>query len=145
MGKPIALKPITVEGVATAFPDVCETILPLVGKIPLPFTNVAKLMDADKASDEPGKELLVGPLGQPVLLKYAVIKESSGDEVGFLGGVVTEDTQGECRIIQASESVLYNGEGIVRFMDATTQNIKDEQPNATGNVVSGFPTVLVGD
>lgn len=146
MGKPIALKPIAAEGVASAFPDVCETILPLVGKIPLPFTNVAKLMDADAASDEGGKELLVGPLGLHVLLEGAEIKDSSGDEVGFLGGVVNEETQGPCKIMQASSSVKYNGKGIVRFMDATAQNMDDnKQPNATGNVVSGFPTVLVGD
>jgi hypothetical protein len=146
VGKPVALKPITVEGVANAFPDVCETILPLVGKIPLPFTNVAKLMDADTASDVEGKKLLVGPLSLPVLLQEAVIEDSSGDEVGFLGGVMNEETQGKCRIMQASSSVKYNGKGIVRFMDATFQNMDDyEQPNANGYVMSGFPTVLVGD
>jgi hypothetical protein len=141
VGKPIA--PKTLVSVANAFPDVCETILPLIGKVPLPFTNVAQLYDADEASDE-GDGLKVGPLGWPVLLEGAVVEESSGDEIGFLGGVVTEDTQGQCRIIQASKSVKYNGKGIVRFMDATTQNIKDEQPNATGYVMSAFPTVLVG-
>ncbi len=145
MGKPVALRPDMPIGVASAFPDVCETILPLVGKVPLPFTNVAQLCDADAASDVEGKKLLVG--GLPVLLEGAMIKESSGDEVGFLGGVVSGGTEGECMIVQASQTVVYGEErkGLVRFMDATIQNIIDGQPNATGNVMSAFPTVLVGD
>ena len=143
MGKPIA----PAMGIAFSFPDVCETILPLVGKIPFPFPNVALLIDADSVSDEKGKELLVGPSGLHVLLEGAKITDSTGDEAGFLGGIVTGETNGECKLTQASTSVKYGSEGkyLVRFMDITEQNISDEIPNATGNVMSAFPTVLVGD
>lgn len=140
MGKPIA----PALGIAYSYPDVCETILPLVGKIPFPFPNVAQLDQTDKVSNE-GGELLVGPLRLHVLLEGAKIPDSSGDEGGFIGGIVTGDTKGECELWEASRSVKYGGNGIVRFMDSTYQNIKDQQPNATGNVMSAFPTVLVGD
>lgn len=143
MGKPIA----PALGIAFSFPDVCETILPLVGKIPFPFPNVALLIDADKVSDEPGKELIVGPLRLHILLQGAKIEDSSGDEGGFIGGIVTENTNGACELWDASGSVKYGPEGkyLVRFMDATNQNMKDSKTNAAGNVMSAFPTVLVGD
>jgi hypothetical protein len=142
MGKPIA----PALGIAYSFPDVCETILPFVGKIPFPFPNIAQLDQADKVSDDSGKELVVGPAMFHVLLEGAKIADSSGDEAGFIGGIITGDTKGECELTQASTSVKYGseGKGLVRFMDATLQNIKDSQPNATGNVMSAFPTVLVG-
>jgi hypothetical protein len=57
MGKPVAIR---IPGAtAVSYPDVCETILPLVGKVPLPFTNVAQIKPDTKASDKTGKELLV--------------------------------------------------------------------------------------
>lgn len=144
MLKPIA-PVIPGIGIASAFPDVCET--PTPPRLPIPYTNVAHLDQADSVTDKSGKELLVGPLRFHVLLEKAKIDSSTGDETGIFGGIVCGDTGGECRVIQSSKSVLYGPEkkGIVRFMDATLQNIIDNQPNASGNVMSSFPTVLVGD
>ena len=144
-GKPIA----PALGVAYSFPDVCETILPFVGKIQLPFSNVAQLMQLEpgSVSDEPGNQLLIGPAGLPAVLEKAKANTSTGDEVGFLGGIVTGDTNGECEVQHASRTVLYGseGKGLVRFMDVTTQNVKDGQPNAAGNILAAFPTVIVGE
>ena len=142
MGKPIA----PAMGIAYSYPDVCETILPFVGKIPFPFPNIAQLDQADKVTNEGGKELIVGPSKLHVLLRGAKITDSPGDEAGFLGGIVTGETNGECKLTLASTNVKYGSEGreLVRFMDVTEQNISDETPNATGNVMSAFPTVLAG-
>ena len=142
MGKPVALA----LGVAYAFPDVCETILPIVGKIFLPFPNIAQLDQASSISDANGG-LLIGPASMHALLGDASIDTSTGDELGFLGGIVNDQTSGKCEIKQSSQTVLYGpeGKGIVRFMDMTFQNMDDTQPNAVGNVMSAFPTVLVGD
>ena len=140
MAKPIA----PAKGIAFAFPDVCLTPAPpSPSPIPIPYPNIAQLADASPVSDERGKELLVGPSGDHVLLKDSTISQSSGDEAGSSGGVTSGVTKGECKLVQGSATVLYgpNGAGLVRSLDQTTQN----KGNAVGVVLSALPTVLVGD
>ena len=140
MGKPIA----PAKGIAFAFPDVCLTPAPpSPSPVPIPYPNIAQLADASPVSDASGKELLVGPSGDHVLLKDAVISSSTGDEAGSSGGVTSGVTKGECKLVQASASVLYGPDkaGLVRTLDQTTQNSN----NAQGIVLSAFPSVLVGD
>lgn len=140
MSKPIA----PAKGIAFAFPDVCNTPAPPGPPVPIPYPNIAQLADANPVTNEPNKELRVGPSGDYVLLKESVISTSTGDEAGSIGGVKSgQPPGGECKIVQASASVKYGpeGKGIVRFMDATTQN----NGNASGFVLGAFPTVLVGD
>lgn len=138
MAKPIA----PAEGIALAFPDVCKTPAPPGGPVPIPYPNVAQLVYANSKTNTKDKELLVGG-DHHVLLKEAVIETSTGDEAGSAGGVKSAKSKGKCKIIGASASVIYGPDklGIVRFMDSTLQN--DE--NASGVVLSAFPTVLVGD
>lgn len=137
MAKPIAVA----DGIAFAFPDVCNTPAPPAPLIPIPYPNIAQLADASPKTDESGKELFVG--GKHVLLEGATVDTSSGDETGSAGGVGSGVTKGACEITQASSSVKYgpDGLGLVRFMDTTKQN----DGNAVGMVLSAFPTVLVGD
>jgi hypothetical protein len=138
MAKPIA----PAKGIASAFPDVCKT---QVGpaQVPLPYPNVAQLSQANSVTDASGKEVLVGPGGDHVLLVDAQVDRSTGDEAGSIGGVKSQGITGPCRLVQASQSVIYGpqGKGIVRFLDRTEQN----NGNAQGMVLSAFPRVLVGD
>ncbi len=137
MSKPIA----PAQGIAFAFPDVCKTPAPPAPPVPIPYPNIAQLSDANPVADD----LVVGPAELKVLIKTdsPEITTSSGDEAGSVGGVKSSVIKGPCKFVQASGSVVYgpNQYGIVRFMDATTQN--DE--NASGFVMGAFPTVLVGD
>lgn len=138
MSKPIA----PAKGIAFAFPDVCQTPAP-AGQVPIPYPNVAQLDQAGGVTDESGKEVLVGPGGDYVLLLEAEVGTSTGDEAGSGGGLQSGGVKGKCKIVQASGSVIYGPQekGVVRFMDATEQN----DGNAQGNVLATFPTVLVGD
>jgi hypothetical protein len=139
MAKPIA----PAKGIAFAFPDVCNTPSP-GGPVPIPYPNIAKLDEANPISNTAGKALLVGSASDPVLLHNSVIPSSTGDEGGTAGGGVSSGTiKGPCTLSQASGSVFYgrNRLGLVRFLDQTEQNNR----NATGMVLSAFPTVLVGD
>jgi hypothetical protein len=141
MSRPIA----PAKGIAFAFPDVCKTPTP-GGPVPMPYPNIAQLNQANPVTDEGGKELLVGPSSDHVLLAEAEVTTSTGGEAGSVGavnGTVPGSVVGPCKITQASGSVIYGaqGKGLVRFMDATDQN----NGNATGMVLSAFPTVLVGD
>jgi len=138
MAKPIA----PAKGIASAFPDVCKT---QVGpaQVPLPYPNVAQLSQANSVTNASGKEVLVGPGGDYVLLLDAQVDSSTGDEDGSIGGVKSGGVKGQCRLVQASQSVIYGPQekGIVRFLDRTEQN----DGNAQGMVLSAFPRVLVGD
>ena len=137
----MAAKPIApASGIAVAFPDVCQTPS-TSGQAPIPYPNVAELGNATEKSDEERRELIVG--SSYVLLEGAEVNTSSGDEAGSIGGVTSNKTKGKCKITGCSQTVKYgkDGKGIVRFMDETQQN--DE--NASGVVLSSFPTVLVGD
>jgi hypothetical protein len=139
MPKPIAVA----KGVAVAFPDVCKTPAPPAPPVPVPYPNVAQLDQASGISDEAGRELLVGPAGDHVLLADAKVDTSTGDEAGSAGGVRSGGVKGACTVVQASGSVLYGpqGKGVARFLDRTEQN----GGNAQGNLLSAFPTVQVGD
>ena len=138
MAKPIA----PAKGIASAFPDVCKT---QVGpaQVPLPYPTVAQLSQANSVTNASGKEVLVGPGGDYVLLLDAQVDRSTGDEAGSIGGVKSGGVKGQCRLVQASQSVIYGPQekGIVRFLDRTEQN----DGNAQGMVLSAFPRVLVGD
>jgi hypothetical protein len=138
MAKPIA----PAKGVAYALPDVCKTPSG-PGAVPIPYPNVAQLSQATSITNESDKEVLVGPGGDYVLLLDAQVTSSSGDEAGSLGGVKSGSVKGKCRIVQASQSVVYGPQerGIVRFLDRTQHN----NENAQGVVLSAFPRVLVGD
>jgi hypothetical protein len=125
-----------------AFPDVCQTPVG-TGQVPIPYPNIAQLSQATGVTDVSGKEVLVGPSGLHILLKDSSVSSSTGDEAGVGMGVSSGTIQGECKIVQASNSVKYgpDGLGLARFMDATTQNTE----NASGFVMAAFPTILVGD
>ena len=135
MGKPIA----PAQGIAFAFPDVCNTPTP-AGAVPIPYPNIAQL-DAATATTSPG--LVVGPNSLPAMLLNSTVATSTGDEAGSLLGVKSGTIKGPCRVTQASTSVVYgpNALGVARFLDPTEQNGN----NATGMLMSAFPTVLVGD
>lgn len=142
MAKPIA----PAKGIAFAFPDVCNTPAG-TSMIPIPYPNVAQLSQAssqaNSVTNNSGKEVLVGPSGDYVLLLDAQISTSTGDEAGSVGGVKSGTFAKACTLVQASQSVIYGpqGKGIVRFLDRTAQN----DGNAQGSVLSAFPRVLVGD
>jgi hypothetical protein len=137
VSKPIA--PAT--GIAFAFPDVCLTPAPpSPSPVPIPYPNIAQLDQATGVSTS-GGGLKLGPSGLPAVLMGSRVDVSSGDEAGASGGVTSGSIKGACEVTGASASVLYNGKGIARFLDTTSQN----NNNAQGMLLSAFPTVLVGD
>lgn len=131
MGKPIATK----TGICFAFPDVLKTPTPS-GDVPIPYPNIAQLSSADGASED------VKAGGKEVILESSEISSSSGGEAGVSGGVKESGAHlGACTFSEYSETVKANGKGIVRQFDQTEQN----DGNATGMVMVGNPSVLVGD
>lgn len=136
MGRPVA----TTTGTCFAFPDVLQTPTP-VGTVPMPYPNVAQLSTASPVATT------VTAGGRPVVLASSRIPSSSGGEPGTGGGVVVPGTHlGECAFVTFSASVTAEGQGVVRQGDTTAQNTLPHAStgNATGAVMVGLPTVLVG-
>lgn len=129
MGKPIA----RAEGMCFAFPDVCNTPSG-PGMIPVPYPNIAQLADAT------GTASTVTAGGKAVIVSSSEIPTSSGDEAGSGGGVSSGTFGGKCTFSSYSGTVLAEGKEVVRQLDRTSQN----GGNAQGQVVVGFPSVLVG-
>ncbi len=129
MARPIA----TTTGICFAFPDVRNTPAPS-GTAPMPYPNVAQLSAAEKTATN------VTAGGKQVVLADSTIGSSSGGEPGS-GGPVAPTGSTDCTFTSSSSTVTANGKGVVRQGDTTAQ----DKGNATGTVMVGLPTVLVGD
>lgn len=128
MGKPITTKS---GGICFAFPNVCATTFPPpVGTIPIPYPSIGQLTDATGNASS----VLAG--GNEVVTKDSEIPGTSGDEPADAG-----TNGGKVAFVSYSGTVKAEGAEVVRLLDQTTQN----NGNASGTVLGGFPTVLVGD
>ena len=125
MGQPIAVA----DGTCFAFPDVLNTPSPS-GMVPMPYPNIAQLADASKTAET------VNAGGKAVIVKDSEIANSSGGEAGTGGPGPNK----KCTFTGASGTVKANGRAVVRQFDPTSQN----DGNASGTVMSGLSTVLVG-
>ena len=143
MGTPIAtVKP---GGICQAFPDLCDTNVPLVGIVPVPYTNTAQLKDAELTSEDDkvkagGDWIVVIDPADPT---SSYIKESTGNEPA-IKGIISEVTKGQCNFLSGSSTVFAGGKKVVRMFDPTGQNADDQTANCIGAVLGGVPTVLVG-
>jgi uncharacterized Zn-binding protein involved in type VI secretion len=125
VGRPIA----TTTGICFAFPDILSTPA-APSPVPLPYPNVAQLSDAKDTAQT------VNAGGKPVILEGSSIDSSTGGEAGSLS-----PNLGKCTFSgSGSGTVLIEGQKVIRQGDTTSQN----GGNATGSVMVGLPTVLVG-
>jgi hypothetical protein len=112
-------------------PDVCKTPSP-GGPVPIPYPNIAK--DSDLA-DGTGSVTIEG---NPVALQSSNLSTSTGDEAGTAGGgIISSKTKGKCTWVAASATVMFEGKGVVRFMDTCLHN--GNTSNAGGQPNQGLP------
>lgn len=117
----------------SALPDVCKTPSP-GGPVPVPYPNVAQSSDlADGA-----KHVTIE--GNPVALENSKLKQSSGDEAGTLGGVVSGKNRGKMTWGTSSPDVCVEGKGVIRFADLTHHNCNSYN---TIHVNGGKPYIIV--
>lgn len=126
MGQPITTKG---QGICFAFPDVCLTPAPpSPSPVPVPYPNIGQLSDAS------GTASSVKAGGSEVVTSASEIPTTTGNEPA------NPPIQGKVQFVSFSMTVKAEGNNIVRMFDTTTQNAG----NAVGQVLGGFPTVLVG-
>lgn len=78
------------EGMATGFPDTCNTPTP-AGPVPVPYPNIAEfaMADPETAAEK------VFAMNMPVMMKGSKVLITQGDEAGTAGGIVSGVFAGE--------------------------------------------------
>ena len=109
------------NGIATAFPDVCKTPS-AAGPIPIPYPNIAQSSDTADGSKK------VQADGCPVMLQGSNFSQSTGDEPGSAGGVVSNCIKGKAEFVNYSFDVQIEGKPVPRLGDLMLQN-KQSSPN----------------
>ena len=125
MGKPITTNS---AGICFAFPNVLTTTIAGT-PTPIPYPSIGQLSEAQDTAGT----VFAG--GDEVVTSNSSIETTTGDEPADANKGGPVDFTG------FSESVKAEGFGVVRLTDQTKQN----NGNAVGTVLGGFPTVLVGD
>jgi uncharacterized Zn-binding protein involved in type VI secretion len=105
-------------GMSTVFPDVCKTPSP-GGPIPVPYPNLGQSSDTTNGSKT------VKIQGCETMLKGSTYKQSSGDEAGSVGGVVSGKVKGVCEFVLYSFDVKIEGKNVCRDGDMLTHNEKN--------------------
>jgi hypothetical protein len=103
-------------GTVSFMPDVCLTPAPPAPPVPVPYPNVAMASKADKGATS------VTVDGNPILVQGSVFSQSSGDEAGSVGGVMSGVTKGAAEFILGSFNVTAEGKGVVRAFDLMLGN-----------------------
>lgn len=103
-------------GIATGFPDVCQTPAPPGPPIPIPYPNVAQSADTAEGSTT------VTIDGNPIMLKGSNFSTSTGDEAGSIGGVLSSTTKGKAEFVSYSFDVKVDGKNVCRLGDMMVQN-----------------------
>jgi hypothetical protein len=108
----------TSGGSSTVFPDVCKTPTP-GGAVPIPYPNVGR------SADTSGGPLTVNVDGSMPMVKGATYSQTSGDEGGSLGGVVSGTVRGPAEFLLYSFDVKSEGRNVCRLGDPLFHNKKN--------------------
>lgn len=123
------------NGIATNFPDTCKTPTP-AGPVPIPYPNIAMSSDTASGSSEVKMD------GNPIMLSTSNFSQSTGDEAGSAGGVVSGCTKGKAQFILYSFDVMVEGKPVPRQLDNMLQNMS-ASPNTPPMPVVQPPAVVV--
>jgi uncharacterized protein DUF4150 len=106
------------NGQSIVMPDVCKTPSP-GGPVPIPYPNVGRSLDAS------GGPTTVTIDGKMPMVKGAKYAQSTGDEAGSAGGVMSGVTKGECEFMMYSFDVKIEGKNVCRLGDPLFHNKKN--------------------
>ena len=112
------------NGMCNAIPDTCKTPAPPAPPIPVPYPNIAMLMQANPTSCS--KKVKV--IAMPVVLMTTKIPMTSGDEAGAAGGVVSGTIKGPAMFTRGSAKVMIEGKPVV--FHTCTSGHNGSSPNA---------------
>ncbi len=126
------------KGVAFALPDVCLTPMPPAGPVPMPYPNTAQLAACDEVVD------MVLIENKEVVVEGSKIPNSSGDEAGTQGGVVSGVNMKEVQPKQFSSKVIAQGKKMVFFTAMTAHNGTNANAPCGNIIVPSQDKVFIG-
>ncbi|MFH1143586.1 MAG: DUF4150 domain-containing protein [Candidatus Eisenbacteria bacterium] len=106
----------TSNGMSIAFPDPCLTPAPPAPPVPIPYPNIAQSTDTAQGSTT------VKADGNPIMLQGSNFSQSTGDEAGSVGGVISAVTRGKAEFIMYSFDVMVDGKCVPRLGDLMLHN-----------------------
>jgi hypothetical protein len=104
-------------GHAFYFPDVCNTPSP-GGPVPIPYPNIAMLVHGDLSTFSSKVKVL----NMNAATVKSVIRMSSGDEAGVVGGVISGVFKGSAKFTKGSSKVFVEGASVVHHTSQIGQN-----------------------
>ena len=116
-------------GMCMAFPDVCKTPAPPLPPIPIPYPNMGMCNTATGFSTK------VKVCMKEALTTKVKIPQSSGDEAGAAGGVVSGMIKGPVKFTMGSTKVKFEGNPAVKATSPTAHN------GSNANMPAGMQTV----
>ena len=129
----------TADGQCFAIPNVCKT---QVGpaQVPMPYPSIG--MPADAKGSTVSKKVNIG--NKPVCTVMTVIAQSSGDEAGSLGGVVSGKNLDQVAYKTGVSKVSIEGNDIVALTSMTAHNGANANMPSGTQVAPSQDKVLVG-
>ncbi|SDN25289.1 protein of unknown function [Desulfonauticus submarinus] len=112
-------------GICQGAPDVCKTPSPS-GTVPMAYVNIAMCNQAK--GNTCSKKVKI--CGKVALSKKTVIAQSSGNEPGSGGGIVSSKIKGPAKYATCSQKVKIEGQPAVYFGCSVLQN--GDNPNVYG-------------
>ena len=106
------------NGQSPVFPDVCKTPTS-AGPVPIPYPNVAQ------SADTSGGPTNVKVAGKMPMVKGAKYTQSTGDEAGSAGGMMSSVNKGEAEFMLYSFTVKFAGKNVCRLGDPLLHNKKN--------------------
>ncbi|KAF7769661.1 hypothetical protein PCIT_a2530 [Pseudoalteromonas citrea] len=116
--------------------DVCNTTIPMVGVVPIPYANVAKAEDLTDVAES------VKIAGNGTAHIRCTFSESKGDSPGDKKGIVSSTVEKKAEFISASFNVLVEGKPAVRQGDLMISNNKNTPPSPLSQPGGAKPSPL---
>jgi len=126
-------------GQCFAMPDTCKTPTP-GGPVPTPYPNFAFPNQA--RGDTCSKKVKI--CKKKVLTKKSIIPQSTGDEAGNLGGVISNQFKGQAKFRRYSNKVKIEGQSIVFLTCQTAQNGNNANVPVGNHIIPSQTKVFIG-
>jgi hypothetical protein len=124
-------------GMCMGMPDVCLTPA-APSPIPIPYPNMAQVNGADGTIDKVLME------NKETVVEDSKIAQSSGDEAGTAGGVVSGLNRGEAHFTLYSSKVYAKGKKVVFHTAQTTHNGSSANLPVGAQMVPSQTKIVVG-
>ncbi len=129
----------TENGQALAVPDVCKTPSP-AGPVPVPYPNTGMCNQARGNSVTKKVKICL----KPALTKKSIIVQSSGDEPGTAGGVISGQNKGPVSYKTFSQKVYLEGAPAVFLSCTTAHNGNNANCPVGAQIAPSQNQVIVG-